>query len=96
MNSKPPSSLSELCVPKEGPMNNLTTWEMAYASSIASSIWRTAYVSAIFEKDPGELALRISDARAAITARLNSSIGISRHDQEAIEAAQERLGILKV
>ena len=74
-------------------MNNLTTcqWQMAHPSSI----WRTAYVSAIFETDPGKMALPISDARAAITERLNSPIEISRLEHESIEAAGQRLGTLK-
>jgi hypothetical protein len=73
-------------------VNNPTTWEIAYASSI----WRTAYISAIFERDPSKLAVRISNAQAAITERLNSSIEISWQDREAIEAAREKLGRLKI
>jgi hypothetical protein len=56
-------------------------------SDISSSLWRTAYFSAIFETDPAKLTLNIAGARAAITERLNSPIEISRLEHEAIEAA---------
>ena len=64
-------------------------------SDISSSVWRTAYFSAIFETDPAKLTLNIADARAAITERLNSPIEISRLEHEAIEAARLKLSILK-
>jgi len=41
------------------------------------------------------MTLRVADARAAITERLNSPIEISRLEHEAIEAAQQRLDTLK-
>ena len=64
-------------------------------SDIYSSLWRTAYFSAIFETDPAKLTLNIADARAAITERLNSPIEISRLEHEAIEAARQKLATLK-
>ena len=64
-------------------------------SDIPSSLWRTAYFSAIFETDPAKLTLNIADARAAITERLNSPIEISRLEHEAIEAARQKLATLK-
>ena len=60
-----------------------------------SSLWRTAYVSAIFETDPAKVTLKIADARAAITERLNSPIEIGRFEHEGIEAARQRLATLK-
>jgi hypothetical protein len=41
------------------------------------------------------MALRIADARAAITERLNSPIEISKLEHEAIEAARQGLATLK-
>jgi hypothetical protein len=64
-------------------------------SDISSSLWRTAYFSAIFETDPAKLTLNIAGARAAITERLNSPIEISRLEHEAIEAARLKLATLK-
>jgi hypothetical protein len=64
-------------------------------SDISSSVWRTAYFSALFETDPAKLPVTIADARAAITERLNSPIEISRLEHEAIEAARQRLDTLK-
>jgi hypothetical protein len=64
-------------------------------SDISSSVWRTAYISAIFETDPDTLTRAIADARAAIIERLNSPIEISRLEHEAIEAARLKLATLK-
>jgi hypothetical protein len=64
-------------------------------SDISSSVWRTAYFSAIFETDPAKLTLNIADARAAITERLNSPTEVSRLEREAIEAARQKLATLK-
>jgi hypothetical protein len=64
-------------------------------SDTSSSPWRTAYVSAIFEKEPTKMALRVADARAAITERLNNPIEISKLEYEAIEAARQGLAALK-
>jgi hypothetical protein len=64
-------------------------------SNTSASVWRTAYVSAIFEKEPVRLALRIAEARAAITERLNSPVEIDRLEHEAIEAALQGLMNLK-
>jgi hypothetical protein len=66
-----------------------------FVSDISSSVWRTAYFSAIFETDPVKLTLNIAGARAAITERLNSPIEISRLEHEAIEAARLKLDTLK-
>jgi hypothetical protein len=71
-------------LPKEG-----------FVSDLASSIWRTAYVSAIFETDSARMTIKIADARAAITARLDSPIEIGRLEHESIEAARLRLATLK-
>jgi hypothetical protein len=60
-----------------------------------SSLWRTAYVSAIFETDLAKMTLKIADARAAITERLYSPIEISKFEHEGIEAARQRLATLK-
>jgi len=51
-----------------------------------SSVWRTAYISSLFEKDAAQLALRIAEAAAAIDERLNSSIEIGASEHEAILA----------
>jgi hypothetical protein len=64
-------------------------------SDISSSVWRTAYLSALFETDPAKITLKIANARAAITERLNSAIEIGRLEHEGIEAARERLATLK-
>ena len=64
-------------------------------ADLASSVWRTAYFSAIFETDPAKLTLNIADARAAITERLNSPIEISRLEHDAIEDARLKLATLK-
>jgi hypothetical protein len=64
-------------------------------SDISSSVWRTAYFSALFETDPAKLTLAIADARRAITERLNRPIEISRLEQEALEAARQKLATLK-
>jgi hypothetical protein len=64
-------------------------------SDISSSVWRTAYFSAIFETNPAKLALNVAEARAAITERLNGPMKVSRLEHEAIEAAQVKLATLK-
>jgi hypothetical protein len=60
-----------------------------------SSVWRTAYISSLFEKDGVQLALRIAEADAAIDERLNSSIEIGAPEHEAILAARQALTSLK-
>jgi hypothetical protein len=65
-------------------------------TDIPSSVWRTAYVSAIFETDSAKMTLKIADARAAIAQRLNSFMEITKLEHEAIEAARQRLTTLKV
>jgi len=60
-----------------------------------SSVWRTAYISTLFEKDAVQLALRIAEADAAIDERLNSSIEIGAPEHEAIQAARQALTSLK-
>ena len=64
-------------------------------TEIPSSIWRTAYVSALFETDPAKMTLKIADAGAAIAERLNSPVKIGKIEHEGIEAARERLAALK-
>ena len=64
-------------------------------ADLDSSVWRTAYISAIFETDPAKLTLTIADARVAITERLNSPIEISRLEHEAIDAARLKLATLQ-
>jgi hypothetical protein len=64
-------------------------------TDIASSLWRTAYNSALFETDGLKLSIRIAEANAAIRERLNSSAEIGRLEHEAIEAARVRLASLK-
>jgi hypothetical protein len=64
-------------------------------SDISSSVWRTAYLSALFETDPAKLTLKIAGARAAIAERLNSAIEIGSLEHEGIEAARERLATLR-
>ena len=66
-----------------------------FVSDISSSVWRTAYVSAIFETDPAIMTLKIADARAAITERLNSPVEMGRLEHESIESARQRLATLK-
>jgi hypothetical protein len=60
-----------------------------------SSLWRTAYVSAIFETNPAKMTLKIAEARAAFTERLNSPIEIGKFEHEGIEAARQRLATLE-
>jgi hypothetical protein len=69
--------------------------KVGFMSDTSSSPWRTAYVAAIFETEPIKMALRVADARAAITERLNGPIEISRLEHEAIEAARQGLATLK-
>jgi hypothetical protein len=64
-------------------------------SDTSSSTWRTAYVSALFERDAVKLALRIAETTTAITERLNGLIEIGRPEHEAIEIAQQGLASLK-
>jgi len=64
-------------------------------SDPSSAVWRNAYISVIFEKDAVQLPLRIADANAAIQERLKTPIEISRHEHEAIEAAQQRLATME-
>ena len=52
-------------------------------------------MSAIFETDSARMTIKIADARAAITARLDSPIEIGRLEHESIEAARLRLTTLK-
>jgi hypothetical protein len=42
------------------------------------------------------MALRISQARAAINERFNSLVEITAHEREALDAAIQRLATLKV
>ena len=65
-------------------------------TDISSSAWRTAYFSALFQTDTATMIRKIADARAAIKARLNSPVEISRLEHEAIEAARIKLATLKV
>jgi hypothetical protein len=60
-----------------------------------SSLWRTAYVSALFETDPAKMTLKIANARAAIAERLNSPVEIGKLEHEGIEGARQRLATLK-
>jgi hypothetical protein len=64
-------------------------------SDTASSVWRTAYTSALLETDGPKLAIRIAEASSAIKERLNSPVEIEKLEHEAIEAARLRLGNLK-
>jgi hypothetical protein len=68
---------------------------MGFVSDTSASAWRTAYVSAVFENKPVRLVLRIAEARAAITERLNSRVEIGTHEHESIEAARQELMNLK-
>jgi len=61
----------------------------------SSSAWRTAYISALFEKDTAKLAVRIVEARSAINERLNSPIEIGGPEHEALEVARQALRSLK-
>jgi hypothetical protein len=64
-------------------------------SDTSSSTWRTAYVSALFERDAVKLALRIAETSAAITERLNGLIEIGRPENEASVIARQGLVSLK-
>ncbi len=64
-------------------------------TEIPSSIWRTAYVSALFETDPAKMTLKIANARAVIAERLNSPVEIGKLEHEGIEGARQRLATLK-
>jgi hypothetical protein len=70
--------------------------EEEFVSDLASSVWRTAYVAAILEIDAARMKIRISHARAAINERLNSHAAITSNEHEALNAAVEKLAILKV
>jgi hypothetical protein len=61
----------------------------------SSSLWRTAYIAAIFERDSAKIAPRIADARAAITERLKCTVEIRDPEREAIESARQRLATLQ-
>jgi hypothetical protein len=65
-------------------------------NDLTSSVWRTAYVAAILETDAARMALRISDARAAINERLNIPVEIAPLEREALDAAVQKLATLKV
>jgi hypothetical protein len=65
-------------------------------TDLASSAWRNAYFSALFETDPARMPLKIAEARAAIAERLNNPTEIAKLEREAIEAAQQKLTTLKV
>ena len=65
-------------------------------SDLTSSAWRTAYVAAVLETDAASMAIRISDARAAISERLDSRVEVNPHEHEALHAAMEKLATLKV
>jgi hypothetical protein len=66
-----------------------------FVSDTSSSIWRTAYVSALFERDAVKLALRIAETSAAITERLKAPIEIGMPEHRAIEVALQGLVSLK-
>jgi hypothetical protein len=42
------------------------------------------------------MTIRIAEARAAINERLNSHVEITAHEQEALDAAVQKLAALKV
>jgi hypothetical protein len=65
-------------------------------SDLSSSVWRTAYVAAILETDDARMSIRLLDARAAISERLNSNLEITPHEHEALDAAIQKLATLKV
>ena len=65
-------------------------------SDLTSSVWRTAYVAALLEIDAARMTIRISTARAAINARLNSHVEITPSEREALDAAVQKLATLKV
>ena len=65
-------------------------------NDLTSSAWRTAYVAAILESDAVRMATRIANARTAINERLNSLAEITPHEHEALDAAIQKLTILKV
>ena len=65
-------------------------------SDLTSSVWRTAYVAAVLETDAARMAIRISDARAAISERLDSRVEVNPLEHEALDAAMEKLATLKV
>ena len=56
---------------------------------ISSSLWRTAYISAIFETDPAKMTLKIADARVAISDRLNSPIEIGRLEHDPLNLPEK-------
>jgi hypothetical protein len=60
-----------------------------------SSVWRTAYISSLFEKDAVQLALRIAEAVTAIDERLKRPVEIGASEHEAILAARQALSSLK-
>ena len=61
----------------------------------SSSVWRTAYISTLFEKDAVKLAVGILEARSAINERLNSPVEISATEHQALEVAKQALRSLK-
>jgi hypothetical protein len=65
-------------------------------SDLASSVWRTACFSALFETEPVRMPQKFADAHAAIKERLNSPIEISKLEHQAVEAARTKLATLKV
>lgn len=65
-------------------------------NNLKSSVWRTAYVAAILETKDALMSIRISDARAAISERLDSQFEITPHERESLDAAVQKLATLKV
>ena len=64
-------------------------------TDFSSSAWRTAYISTLFEKDAVKLAVRIVEARSAISERLNSLVEIGATEHAALEVARQALRSLK-
>jgi hypothetical protein len=64
-------------------------------NSIALSQWRTSFAAVLFETDKSRLKSRITDARRAISERLQSLDAGEGVDRISLEAAQRSLAALE-
>ena len=58
----------------------------------SSSVWRTAYISTLFEKDAVKLAVGILEALSAINERLNGPVEISAPNTRPLKSLNKHLG----
>jgi hypothetical protein len=66
------------------------------SNDLALSPWRTAYASAVLERDQALIPNLIDDALRAIEETLRSSIGVETIEGKSLVAARDALGILNI